>query len=559
MSSDSSRSWIDAAADLALENHRRHKAPDEPVICASGVSPSGPIHLGNLREVLTTHFVVEELRRRGHTVEHIHSWDDYDRFRKVPAGAPPEWEQYLGRPLSEVPDPDGTFGSWAERYIHQCEQALARLGVSMRSIRQSVQYKTHNAYAEQVHDCLVRRHEIFDVLAQFQTEKIQTKSLEERRAEFWPFRVYDPELGTDDTAVFAYEPEGRVVHYRLLDSGVERSFSLNDQCPGKLVWKVDWPMRWRYEKVDFEPGGPDHSAPAGSYSVGKQLAPALFGWDPPAYIQYAFVGFGGQAKMSSSAGAVPTPEYALRFMEPALLRWLYLRRKSTKSFDISFGTQMWRAYDEFDRLEAKVAAGTAGAVEAMSFQRAIHTSDGAMARPARKVPFRTLWTAIDVSGGAEAVLARVLRDTLDEDPAAPLPTDDGALLASAQPRLDCARAWIDTYVPDEDRILPRPAFSAEAWDALDGDQQAMVQMLVERMHARWNAKSLERLVYGMPKLRMGLSLDDGPTPEVKKLQRAFFVALYQLILAKDRGPRLPTLLASLGPDRAQALLAGSGT
>ena len=549
------RSWIDEAADLALENHRHNKPEGGPLVCASGASPSGPVHLGNLREVLTTHFVVEELRRRGHEVVHLHSWDDYDRFRKVPVGTPEEWSQYVGRPLSEVPDPSGEHASWADRYITQCEQALERLGVRMKSVRQSIEYPVNRAYTEQIHHCMVHRLEIFDVLARYQTEKLQTVSLEERRANYWPFRVYDPETRKDTTTTRGYDPSSRTVTYRCNESGLEKSFSLHDACPGKLVWKVDWPMRWHHEKVDFEPGGPDHSAPAGSYTVGKALSPMLFAWRPPAYIQYAFVGFGGMTKMSSSSGAVPTPEDGLRVMEPALLRWLYLRRKSTKSFEISFGTQMWRAYGEFDRLKDKIDADKAGEVEALSYARAVTTSDGELALPTVQMPFRTLWTAIDVSGGAPGVLARVLRDNLDE---VELPERDEELLAALEPRLSCARNWIEEFVPTEDRILPRSAFGADAWAALSEEQRGMVGLLVSRMRGTWTASALETLVYGVPKLTLGLALDDGPTPEVKALQKAFFQALYQLLLDKNRGPRLPTLLVSLGPDRAASLLTPPG-
>ena len=74
--------WVTRAADDAI----RHAGEGNLVTVASGASPSGPIHLGNLREFLTPHFVAEELRRRGVPVRHLHSWDDYDRFRKVPAG-----------------------------------------------------------------------------------------------------------------------------------------------------------------------------------------------------------------------------------------------------------------------------------------------------------------------------------------------------------------------------------------------------------------------------------------------------------------------------------------
>ena len=60
-------------------------------MCASGLSPSGPIHLGNLREVMTPHLVADEIRRRGRDCVHLISWDDYDRFRRVPGSVDPSW------------------------------------------------------------------------------------------------------------------------------------------------------------------------------------------------------------------------------------------------------------------------------------------------------------------------------------------------------------------------------------------------------------------------------------------------------------------------------------
>src|SRR6187549_556654 len=94
--------WVTRAADDAI---RHAGGTDRLITCASGASPSGPVHLGNLREFLTVHFVAEEIRRRGVAARHLHSWDDYDRFRKVPAGIDPSWAEHIGRPLSAVPDP----------------------------------------------------------------------------------------------------------------------------------------------------------------------------------------------------------------------------------------------------------------------------------------------------------------------------------------------------------------------------------------------------------------------------------------------------------------------
>ena len=51
--------WVTRAADDAI----RHAGEDKQVTVSSGVSPSGRVHLGNMREFLTVHFVADELRR----------------------------------------------------------------------------------------------------------------------------------------------------------------------------------------------------------------------------------------------------------------------------------------------------------------------------------------------------------------------------------------------------------------------------------------------------------------------------------------------------------------
>ena len=50
--------------------------------------------------------------------------------------------------------------------------------------------------------------------------------------------------------------------------------------------------------------------------------------------------------------------------------------------------------------------------------------------------------------------------------------------------------------------------------------------------------------------------DVKPTPELKAAQRAFFALLYHLLVGRDTGPRLPTLLLAVGMDRVRKLLGG---
>ena len=104
----------------------------------------------------------------------------------------------------------------------------------------------------------------------------------------------------------------------------------------------------------------------------------------PAWFGYGFVGFAGMQKMSSSTGGVPTAADALTVMEAPILRWLYVRRNPQQTFNIDFGPEIVRLYDEWDALGRKAAdpAKRDGAV--LAYERASATATaGALPRPRR--------------------------------------------------------------------------------------------------------------------------------------------------------------------------------
>ena len=107
-------------------------------------------------------------------------------------------------------------------------------------------------------------------------------------------------------------------------------------------------MRWSFEKVDFEPGGEDHSSPGSSYTVGQRIVTAIYDGQAPYFVGYAFVGMGGRSKISSSVGTSATVSSALDIIEPAVLRWLYARRANNQAFDIDYGQGLLRLYEEWD-------------------------------------------------------------------------------------------------------------------------------------------------------------------------------------------------------------------
>ncbi|MGW4562868.1 lysine--tRNA ligase, partial [Streptomyces sp. NPDC004561] len=553
--------WVSRFADEVIEESER-RAPGKPVVVASGLSPSGPIHLGNLREVMTPHLVADEVRRRGHQVRHLISWDDYDRYRKVPqgiAGVDDTWAEHIGKPLTSVPAPKGSaYPNWAEHFKAAMVESLAELGVEFDGISQTAQY-TSGVYREQVLHAMRHRGDIDAILAQYRTKpkakKPQQKAVDEAELEaeegsgaaseddgssgsagYFPYKPYCGNCGKDLTTVTSYDDDSTELAYTCNECGFAETVRLAEFNRGKLVWKVDWPMRWAYEGVVFEPSGVDHSSPGSSFQVGGQIV-GIFGGKQPIGPMYAFVGISGMAKMSSSRGGVPTPGDALKIMEPQILRWLYARRRPNQAFKIAFDQEIQRLYDEWDKLAGKVADGSALPADVAAHSRAVGTAAAELPKTARPLPYRTLASVADITAGHEDQALRILSEL---DPEQPL-----ASLDEARPRYDRAEAWINAYVPADQRTIVRDEPDAELLKSLDEASRQSVRLLLDGLAEHWSLDGLTHLVYGVPKVQAGFPADATPKelpPEIKTAQRTFFALLYHLLVGRDTGPRLPTLL-----------------
>ncbi|MGL5810923.1 MAG: lysine--tRNA ligase, partial [Nocardioides sp.] len=360
----------------------------------------------------------------------------------------------------------------------------------------------------------------------------------------FPFKPYCRQCGRDTVAITAYDEDTTDLSYVCEKCGFEGVTNLATQDEGKLVWKVDWPMRWAYERVDFEPAGADHSSPGSSFTVGNELVEKIWGWPRPSSFGYSFVGFAGMAKMSSSKGGVPTATDALEIIEPQMVRWLYVRRQPKQSFNIDFGPEVIRLYDEWDALARKAADPAKRDAQVLAYERAAATSTaGKLPTPVVTAPFRALQSAADITAGDAAQISRIIGDL----------GYPHASIADLEPRLRRAMAWTADYVPAEDRTVVRPVPDTARLTTLTERERGWLTLLLSRLDPRESGDlgSLTSLVYGVPKLALGLELDADPTDQVRADQKEFFRLLYRLLIDADRGPRLPTLLLSLGADRVR--------
>ncbi|HDQ60026.1 MAG TPA: lysine--tRNA ligase, partial [Candidatus Woesearchaeota archaeon] len=183
--------WADQIAEKIISE----RGKKEGYVIASGITPSGVVHIGNFREEMTVELVKRALKDRGVEVRYIHSWDNYDRFRKVPANVPAEWEKYIGMPVSKVPDPWGCHASYGKHFEMEFQDGAKQVGLTPEYLDETKEYESC-AYAENIKTALEKTEKIKEILNRFRKEDLGEN--------WYPVTLYCPECGKDETKVLGY-------------------------------------------------------------------------------------------------------------------------------------------------------------------------------------------------------------------------------------------------------------------------------------------------------------------------------------------------------------------
>ena len=522
--------WSEIIADRIIKRN-----PDkEEYVCAAGISPSGSIHIGNFRDIATSYFVVRALIKKGKKAKLLFSWDEFDRMRKVPvnvAAIDDDMEKYIGCPYVDVKNPfDTEEKTYAEYFEHEFERSIVKFGINMDYRHQAEMYRS-GKYTEHILHSLKKRGEIFDILASHRTQPVQ----EGEREAYYPVSIYCSECGKDTTKIVSLSDDCTQAEYTC-ECGHKGSFDFTKDFNCKLAWKIDWPMRWMYEGVDFEPGGKDHASPHGSYDTSKDIAKKIFGYEPPLFQGYEFIGIKGTTgKMSGSSGLNLTPETLLKIYEPEVILWLYSKTEPLKAFDFCFDDGILRQYFEFDKMYNAVKDGTAN-----DAQKDIMYNTTVGDRVLETVPMSLL-----VQLGSVVDFNVPMLETVFEKIGTPYKSEQfGA-------RLDKAKYWLENCAPDQVNRL-REGRNWEVYEALNETQKAEIKSLFEYISAGgYDLDELNKKLYAIPKEINGGELDE---KELKSIQGAFFKNVYKLLIDKEKGPRLYLFLFAIDPKRYVGLL-----
>ena len=532
--------WSEEIAQKIIERNPNK----EEYVCAAGVSPSGSVHIGNFRDLATPLFVVKALQKKGKKARLLISWDEYDRCRKIPANVQEvvgsDYDKYIGCPYVDIPDPWGCHENYAKHFEEEFLKGIEPFGIELDCRYQAEMYRS-GKYTKDIIESLQKKDEIFEILDSFKT-KDASKSEEELKAEhdaekaaYYPVSIFCPECHTDFTTITALSDDCTEADYTCR-CGHKGHFNFLDNFNCKLGWKIDWPMRWRYEGVDFEPGGKDHAAPTGSYNNSKIISEKVFGFKAPLFQGYEFIGIKGMTgKMSSSSGLNLTPETLLKLYQPEVLLWLYSKTDPTKAFDICFDDGILRQYFEFDKMLTDVREGRANDITNDIMYNCM-------------VPGRDIATvpmALLVQLGSVVNFNVPMLETVFEKIGMPYREADFA------DRLDRAKFWLEQCAPDQVNRL-RSTRNFEVYNTLNDEEKKTIALLHDYIaRGGYTLDELNSELYAIPKEVYGQDLDE---KALKGVQGNFFKTVYKLLIDKERGPRLYLFLFAIEPEKYVGLL-----
>jgi lysyl-tRNA synthetase class 1 len=489
---------------------------EKPVVFQCGYGASGLPHMGTFGEAARPTMVrtaFRALTEDAIPTRLIVFSDDMDGLRKIPENVPNRamLEEDRDKPVTSVRDPFGEHESFGAHNNARLLTFLDGFGFDYEFMSATACYKSGR-----FDEVLLRVLERFDAI-----QAIMLPTLgEERRATYSPFLPISPRTG-------------KVLQAPTLERHLDRGTIVFPDEDGtltevpvtgghvKLQWRPDWAARWTALGVDYEMSGKDL---VDSVRVSNRVAKALGGEPPEAFHYELFMDENNQ-KISKSKGNGLTMEEWLRYGTPeSLAYYMYQSPKSAKRlyFDVipKATDEYLQQLDAFNRTRAE---SPLPAIDNPAWH--VHRGDP----PAKGSPV-SFSLMLNLVSAADASTKEILWGFLERYIPGATP--------QSEPLLDKLAGYAINYY--EDFVKPSKRFRAP-----DAKERAAMEQLVARLRALpagADAETIQNEVF-----EVGKAAGFEPL-------RAWFGALYEVLLGQSQGPRFGSFVAIFGVQRTIELI-----
>ncbi len=486
--------------------------PGKPVVFETGYGPSGLPHIGTFNEVLRTTMVRHAFQAMSDIPTRLIEFsDDMDGLRKVPDNVPNQamLTEYLGKPLSRIPDPFGTHESFAAHNNAMLRDFLDRFGFEYEFISSSSQYES-GAFDDALKNVLSNYQGIMDIML---------PTLRKERA-----ATYSPVLPISEKSGIVLQVPVEVVDagaglIAFYDDGERVTQSILGG-KAKLQWKVDWAMRWVALGVDYEMYGKDLTD---SGTQSGKIAQVLGGRKPEGLIYEMFLDEKGE-KISKSKGNGLALEDWLTYGPPESVSfYAYREPKSAKQLHTGI---IPRAVDEYFQFRAQWHDQP---LDKRLGNPVHHIHNGGVPVDAPPVTFGLLLNLCGVLGGsatAEQVWGYLGNYVADANP-------------EKYPELDALIVHALAY----NRDVVAPTLNRRKAEGIEVAALTKLDSDLAGLSPDATAEDIQNIVYAIGK--------DGGFENL----RDWFKALYETLLGSSAGPRMGSFIALYGVANSRKLIA----
>jgi lysyl-tRNA synthetase class 1 len=511
------RAWPFEEARKVVKRLEKVKHPaGKAVVFETGYGPSGLPHIGTFGEVARTAMVRHafEVLTEGRVRTRLVCFsDDLDGLRKVPDNVPNKdmLRAHLDKPLSAIPDPfSNEYESFAAHNNARLRGFLDRFGFDYEFASATEYYR-----AGRLDAALIRMLEVYDEVMDIILPTLGP----ERRATYSPFLPISPGTGKvlQVPMVETHPRKGTVVYV-----DPETGKKVESPVTGgrvKAQWKADWALRWTALGVDYEMCGKDL---IDSVTLSSRICRALGGTPPENLIYELFLDQNG-AKISKSKGNGLTIEEWLTYASPESLS-LFMFQKPRAAKRLYFDV-IPKAVDEY---LAFLAAYPREEPKAQLENPAWHIHSGHPPKAELPISFALLLNLVSVSNAEDkATLWGFIRKYAS-----------GAT-PEKYPILDHLVGYALAYY--RDFVKPEKTYRLPT----DMERKALQELSDELSKAARGAgaEELQSIVYAVGKAHAFEPL------------RAWFAALYEVLLGQSQGPRFGGFVELYGVEQTRALIA----
>ena len=508
-----SKAWPFEEARKLLKRYPAGVPAKGHVLFETGYGPSGLPHIGTFNEVLRTTMVRRAFAALSDAPTRLIAFsDDMDGLRKVPGNVPNQamLAEYIGKPLTRIPDPFGKFESYAHHNNAVLRDFLDRYGFDYEFLSST------DCYASGRFDDALRL-----VLARYDAilEVMLPTLRAERRATYSPVLPIDPKTGIVlQVPVEVVDAGAGTVRYVDPNDGEAMTVSILSGG-AKLQWKVDWAMRWAALGVDYEMAGKDL---IDSVVVSSRIARVL-GARPPEGFNYELFLDEHHERISKSKGNGLSIEQWLAYGPEESLAY-YIYREPRKAKALHMGV-IPRAVDDYWQsrnlwFEQPVKERLGNPVH--------HIHDGAVPAETLPVTFGLLLNLVGVLG-EDASAAQLWGYLANYVPDA---------TAESYPELARLIPYALAYHHD----FVAPTLARRAPDAREAAALADLDRRLAALDAT-DAETIQNEVY-----------EAGKAAGFEPL-RDWFKALYETLLGSSQGPRMGSFIALYGVPGTRRLIA----